>query len=289
MTVTAAGRKNARKVRNKSFTVPQIILNLVILAMLAIMLYPLIMCFWNAFKSDLDFMYTKWYPTIPLRFRNFVAAWPEVWRYVFNTLVVAVVGTAGMLFISSLSAYTFARMRFPGKDFLYMVVIALMMIPGILTLVPSYMLYHGFGLLNTRLALIIPVAVGGSVFGVFLLRSFFAGIPEDVFEAARIDGAKEFKIYTSICLPLSMPILGTLTIMQINNIWNDYMWPMITQQRDENLTISAGLLVRFVKEYTNNYPVQFAGYLISSIPLILLFVFANKYYIQGLTSSAIKL
>jgi multiple sugar transport system permease protein len=247
------------------------------------------MSFWNAFKSELGYQYTRWYPTLPLRFRNFNAAFPLIWRYILNTLIVAVSGTAGMLFISSLAAYTFARIKFPGREFLYMMVIALMMIPGIMTLVPSFMLYKGFGLLNSRLVLIIPIITGGSVFGTFLLRTFFSGIPEDIFEAARIDGARDFKVYYSICLPLCMPILGTLTIMQINGIWNDYLWPMITQQKHENLTISAGLIVQFVKEFSRNYPVQFAGYLLSSIPLILLFVFANKYYIEGLTSSAIKL
>jgi multiple sugar transport system permease protein len=151
------------------------------------------------------------------------------------------------------------------------------------------MLYKSLGLLNTKLVLIIPIITGGSVFGIFLLRGFFTGIPEEIFESARLEGATEFKVYYLICLPLSMPILGTLTIMQINGIWNDYLWPMITQQKHENLTISAGLIVHFVKEYSTNYPVQFAGYLLSSIPLILLFVFANKYYIEGLTSSAIKL
>jgi multiple sugar transport system permease protein len=247
------------------------------------------MAFWNAFKSDQGFLYSRWYPTMPLRFRNFIVAFPLIWRYLLNTLVVASAGTAGMLFISSLSAFTFARMKFPGKEFLYMMVIALMMIPGILTIVPSFMLYKNFGLLNTPWVLILPIIVGGPVFGTFLLRAFFTGIPEDIFEAARIDGAEEFRVYYSICLPLCMPILGTLTIMQINGVWNDYFWPMITQNRHENMTISAGLLVQFSTEFTSNYPVQFAGYLLSSVPLILLFVFANKYYIEGLTSSAIKL
>jgi multiple sugar transport system permease protein len=257
--------------------------------LLFLMLYPLAMAFWNAFKSELGYLYTRWYPTIPLRFRNFVVSFPRIWRYIVNTLIVAAFGTAGMLFVSSLAAYAFARMRFAGKEAVYMAVIALMMIPGILTLVPSFMLYKGFGLLNTRLVLIIPIISGGSVFGTFLLRAFFSGIPEDIFEAARIDGAKEFKVYWLICLPLCMPILGTLTIMQINGIWNDYMWPMVTQQNHEKLTISAGLIVQFVREFSTNYPAQFAGYLLSSIPLILVFIFANKYYIEGLTSSAIKL
>ena len=273
----------------KLFTPGQIVLHAVMFILLFLMLYPLGMCFWSAFKSELGYQYTRWYPTLPLRFRNFVSAFPLIWQYIFNTIVVAVFGITGMLFISSLAAYSFARIKFPGKEFFYMLVIALMMIPSILTLVPSFMLYRSFGLLNTRLALIIPVITGGSVFGVFLLRTFFAGVPEDIFEAARIDGAKEFRIYYSICVPLCMPILGTLTIMRINGLWNEYLWPMITQQNHRNLTISAGLIVHFVREYSNNYPVQFAGYLLSSIPLIFLFIFANKYYIEGLTSAAIKL
>jgi multiple sugar transport system permease protein len=273
----------------KKERIPQAILHFSMCLLLFFMIYPLAMGFWNAFKSDLGYLYTRWYPTLPMRFRNFVVAFPRVYRYIINTTIVAVFGTSGMLFVSSLAAYAFARLRFFGKNTVYMLVIALMMIPGVLTLIPSFMLYKSFGLLNTRLVLILPIITGGSVFGTFLLRAFFAGIPEDIFEAARIDGAKEFRVYRSICLPLCMPILGTLTIMQINGIWNDYMWPMITQQDHRKLTISAGLIVQFVREYSTNYPVQFAGYLLSSVPLILLFIYANKYYIEGLTSSAIKL
>lgn len=267
----------------------QAVLHLFLMVMLVLMLFPLAMTLWNAFKSELGFRYTRWYPTFPLRYRNAVTAFPLIWGYIVNTVIVAVFGTAGMLFVSSLAAFSFSRIQFPGRDFLFMLVIALMMIPGIMSLVPQFMLYKRFGLLNTKLVLILPIITGGSVFGTFLLRAFFSGIPEDIFEAARIDGARDFKVYYAICLPLCMPIMGTLTIMQINGIWNDYLWPMITQQRRENLTISAGLIVQFVTQYSSNYSVQFAGFVLSSLPLVLLFIFANKYYIEGLTSSAIKL
>jgi ABC-type glycerol-3-phosphate transport system permease component len=170
-----------------------------------------------------------------------------------------------------------------------MMFIALMMIPGILTLVPSFMLYKEIVGLNNYRILIMPMIVGGAVFGVFLLRSFFEGLPESIFESARIDGAAEFKVFAKICIPMSMPIMGTLAIMQIINAWNDYIWPMITIEDDSYYTISAGLLLRFSNIVGTNYPITFAGYLLSSLPLILLFIFANKYYIQGLTSSAIKL
>ncbi|HPU58904.1 MAG TPA: carbohydrate ABC transporter permease, partial [Candidatus Avimonas sp.] len=131
---------------------------------------------------------------------------------------------------------------------------------------------------------------GGPVFGVFLLRSFYEGLPESVFESARIDGANELRVFFSICIPMSMSIMGTLVIMQIMSIWNEYLWPIITIQDDRLLTISAGLLQRFSNVTgVPNYPITFSAYLVSSIPLIVLFFAANKYYIEGLTSSAIKL
>jgi ABC-type glycerol-3-phosphate transport system permease component len=194
-----------------------------------------------------------------------------------------------MLFISSLSAFTFARMRFLGREVLFMAVIIVMMIPGVLTLVPSYMLYKSFGLLNSYLVLIIPIIVGGPVFGTFLLRAFFQAIPEDIFDAAKIDGCTDFQLYYKVGLPLCMPILGTLTIMQVMGTWNDYIWPMITIQNEKFLTISAGLILQFTKVYSNAYTLSFAGYMLASLPLIFLFIFANRYYIQGLTTSALKL
>ncbi|MFR5869927.1 MAG: carbohydrate ABC transporter permease [Acutalibacteraceae bacterium] len=274
---------------NRKSIVAQTFLHLILIALLFIMLYPLAMALWNAFKSELGFAYTRWYPTLPLRVTNFSTVFPSVWRYILNTVIVAAAGTCGMLFIASLAAFSFARMRFPGREFFYMMVIALMMIPGILTVVPTYMMYKSMGLLNSYWVLILPIIFGGSVFGMFLLRSFFQSIPEDVFEAARIDGATEFRVYRSVCIPMSLPIMGTLAIIQINSTWNDYVWPMITIKDYDIITISAGLLMRFVQTYSTNYPLQFAAYLLSSLPLILLFIFANKYYVEGMISSAIKM
>lgn len=275
--------------KRKKLCLSQIILNLIILALLFIMVYPLAMTLWNAFKSQIGYDYTRWYPTLPLRLSNLGVAFKQTWKYVFNTVIVAVAGTAGCLFVASLSAYVFARMEFPGRKILYAMVIVLMMIPGVLTLVPSYSIYRSMGLLDSRAVLILPVIIGGSIFGVFLLNAFFAGLPRDIFEAAQIDGAGDFKCYSMVAVPLCMPILGTLTIMKFVDVWNDYLWPMITIHDYEKLTISAGLLVSFTKQYSSNMPVTFSGYLIASVPLIILFVTANKYYIEGLVSSAIKM
>jgi ABC-type glycerol-3-phosphate transport system permease component len=253
------------------------------------MLYPLAMSFWNAFKSQVGYDYTRWYPTLPLRVSNLKVAFEQTWRYTLNTVIVAVAGTAGCLIVASLAAYTFARMEFPGRKILFALVIGLMMMPGVLTLVPSYSIYRSMGLMNNLLVLILPVIIGGSIFGVFLLHAFFHGLPNAVFESARIDGAGDFQCYYKIALPLCRPILGTLTIMKFIDVWNDYLWPMITIHDYNKLTISAGLLVSFTKQYSSNMPVTFSGYLIASTPLILLFIFANQFYIEGLVNSAIKM
>ncbi|MGI6142017.1 MAG: carbohydrate ABC transporter permease [Caldicoprobacterales bacterium] len=275
--------------RRKSFSIAQGVVHLIIWILLFIMLYPLAMTAWNAFKSQIGYEYTRWYPTLPLRVRNIAVAFVHIWRYVLNTLIVAVVGGAGCLFIASLSAYVFARMEFPGRKILYAMVIGLMMIPGVLTLVPSYAIYRSMGLLNNLLVLIIPVIIGGSIFGVFLLNAFFAGLSKDMFEAGQIDGAGDFRCYFSIALPLCLPIMGTLAIMKFVDVWNDYLWPMITIHDYEKLTISAGLLITFTRQYSSNMPVTFSGYLVASVPLILLFIFANRYYVEGLVNSAIKM
>ncbi len=274
----------------KKTTLSQIIVNIIIITLLFIMIYPLAMTLWGAFKSSRIFDMTKWYPTIPLRMTNISAAFPNIYRYVINTIFVAVAGTTGSIFVASLASYAFARIKFMLKNVLYIAVISLMMIPGVLTLVPSYMLYQRLLGLDNYMILIVPTLVGGSVFGVFLLRSFYESLPESIFESARIDGAKEFTVFVKICVPMSLPIMGTLAIMQIINIWNEYMWPIITIQSDELLTISAGLIQRFASvSGAPNYPVTFAAYLLSSVPLIILFTTANKYYIEGLTSSGLKL
>lgn len=247
------------------------------------------MSLWCAFKSQAQFNASKWYPTLPLNFENLQFAVNELYVYIFNTIFVGGVGTLGMLVVSSLAAYAFARMRFFLKNLLFGMVIGLMMVPAIMTLVPSFMLYKKMVGTDTYIILILPIITGGSVFGVFLLRSFFEGINESVFEAARIDGAGDFMCYYRICLPLSIPILATLAIMQLSGAWNDYIWPMIAIPTDTaKLTISAAIKKEFLSANTGSYPTLFSGYLVASIPLILLYVFSNRFYVEGLTNSAVK-
>lgn len=267
----------------------QIVDHVLLVLMLLVMVYPLFMAVWCSFKSTAEFNISKWYPTLPLNFENVWFALKELWGYILNTVFVGGAGTLGVLVVSSLAAYAFARMKFFLKNFLYGMVIALMMIPAIMTLVPSFMLYKQLVGTDTYLILIIPIITGGSVFGVFLLRGFFEGVSESIFEAAKMDGAGDLRCYLSICVPLSVPILLTLAIMQLTGTWNDYIWPMIAIPSDANkLTIAAAIKKEFLSANSGSYPTLFAGYLIASVPLILLYVFSNRFYVEGLTSAAVK-
>ena len=272
--------------KNKS---SQIALNATMIILLATMIYPFLMALWCSLKTTDNYELTKWYPTFPLQINNVVTAWETCYRFIFNTVYVGVVGTLGSLVLSALAGYAFAKVKFPGRSLFFTAMLALMMIPGVLTLVPSHSLYCSFGMYNTYWALILPTVINGSVYGTFLLVSFFKGVPDSTMEAARLDGASEYQCFLLIAIPLCLPILGTLSIMKITGVWNDYLWPQIIIQDIEKQLISSGLAFSFTDMYKTNMPITFAGYLLASLPLIFLFSITSKFYVQGLMTSGLKL
>lgn len=278
-----------RAVKINKKAMAQLVLHLSVLIIVVILLFPLAFTFWNAFKSHYEYTMNMWTPELPLRFSNLGVAFGYINKYMFNTLLVALVGCVGMLIISSVASYSIARINFPGAKLCFGFVLMLMMMPGIITLVPQFLLYKSLGLYDNFWALIFPIYTNGSLMSVFLFVTFFRELPAEIFEAAEIDGAGTFVRYLKIALPLSMPILGTAAIIQIVSIWNDYLWQQVIMT--EPYTIAAGLIEVFdnSREFDTKIPVVYAGYLIASSPLILLFVGANKYYIQGLVGSAIKM
>lgn len=251
--------------------------------------YPLVFTLFTSFKDNSQFYSTFWGPAFPLHWSNYVDAWRQLYPVLLNTVLVGVVSAFGVVFLASLAAYAFARHRFPGSDLFFYAIIALLMIPGVLTLIPLFLLVKDLGLLNSYWVLILPYVAGGQAFAIFVLRSFIAALPEEIFESARIDGADEFTIYRRIAVPMAKPILGTLAILSLLSTWNDYIWPSVTLRNQDLWTISLKL-VSFSSQWASlqQYGPMFAGYVIASVPLLLLFMFTMRLFIEGLSTGAIK-
>jgi len=273
--------------------------SLVVLASLTLL--PFVMTLLMSQKTNGEILTHFWALPRQLHPDYYTNAFAAIWRYMVNSVIVGVVVVLGVAWLSSLSGYVFARLEFGGKRVLFVLILGLMMIPGIMTLIPSFLWYKEFplvggndwfgaggtGFLNTRWVLIIPYIAGGQVFGIFLSRTFFENLPESLFEAARIDGASEWKTYLHIGLPLSLPIIATLAIMNFTAVYNDYIWPLITVSDKSIQTFSVGV-TQFGSESNLEQGPTMAGFVIGSIPLIVVFAFGMKYYVRGLTQGAVK-
>jgi multiple sugar transport system permease protein/raffinose/stachyose/melibiose transport system permease protein len=251
--------------------------------------YPFVFLVITSFKSSPQFIHDFWGIAWPPNFANYRDAWSRIAVYLFNSIVVSGISMVGVLIIASISGFVFARFHFPGRELLFFAILGLLMIPGVLTLVPAFLLVKNMGLLNTYWALILPYIAGGQIFAIFILRSFIASLPEELFEAARLDGASTWQAFRLIAIPLSKPILVTIAIMNILGTWNDYIWPLVTTPDGKLWTVSVGI-VTFSNSFRGleNWGPMFAGYVIASIPLTILFAFTMRYFIAGLTSGAIK-
>ena len=219
---------------------------------------------------------------------NYTAAWQAISPFILNSIIYSGGSTIGVLALASFTAYVFARFRFPAKELLYYLIIVLLMIPPVLTLIPQFVLVKTLGLLDTRWALILPYIAGGQVFGIFLLRSFYASQPQELFEAAQIDGAGDLQTYWRIALPLSKAILGTLAVLNVVGTWNDIVWPTIVFSNPSLQNLSVGLTV-FESEYNTNWGPLFAGYVLAALPLLILFAVASRWFIEGFSSGAVKI
>jgi ABC-type glycerol-3-phosphate transport system permease component len=205
-----------------------------------------------------------------------------------NSITVTIAILFGSMFLSCISAYVFARYDFPGKGFLFSLILGLMVIPGITTLVPRYVLVRDLTLLNSLWAVILPGILGANAFNIFVLRTFFASLPEELFEAARLDGAGHWTIFTRVVMPLSWAIVSALAVLQIIGAWNDYIWPVMVLNRDSIQTIAIGLVYLTGSPAAPEIGVQMAGSVIASIPMVVLFFLAMRTFIEGLATGAIK-
>jgi ABC-type glycerol-3-phosphate transport system permease component len=260
----------------------------ILVLLLGLTFYPFFFLFVNSFKSVPQFFMQSWWFSTPLQLDNYVEAWGVVHRYLANSLVICALTAVVMLSLSCLSAFVFARFRFPGRNFLFYSILSLLMVPGVLMLVPTFLLVSNLKLIDTYWVLLLPYIAGSQVMAIFILRGFFASIPEEFFEAARIDGASNLQLLRHVVLPLSKPIIGTLAVLNVLGTWNNFLWPQVTITQPKLSMITNGMY-QFHTQYSFNYGKMFAGYMISAIPVLILILFTMRTFMKGMTSGAFKM
>lgn len=290
-TISRDSASAARQAKTRKFyreATEQSIIVAILLVLLVLTLVPILLMVVFSLKDNGQIYGRFWALPNPVRWYNYVDGFTVMWRYIVNTLLSSLSSVVAVVLLASLSGYVFARHRFPFKEAIYLIILALLMIPGVLTLIPAFILVKQLGLLNTAWVLILPWTAGGQVFGILLCRNFFSTLPQELFDAGRIDGASEFVLYSRIALPLSWPILVTLAIMHLISTYNDFLWPLLTVTSSEIQVVSVGL-TQFTSQFgVTDWGPRMAAYTVATIPLVLLFIFGMRYYVRGITSGAIK-
>jgi multiple sugar transport system permease protein len=238
------------------------------------------------FNKDVFVIPFEWIPKAP-RWQNYIDIWTKIplAKFTFNTAKLTVIVTLLQLFTSSFAAYAFAKLEFKGRDILFLAYIATIAVPWQVYMVPQFIMMRSFHLNNTHLAIICLQAF--SAFGVFLMRQFYQSIPDDLCEAARIDGMNEYMIWGRIMLPLSKPALSTLVIFAFVATWNDFLGPMIYLTRTDLKTIQIGLRM-FITQYSSEYGLIMAASVVVLIPVLIVFLSLQKFFVEGIATSGIK-
>jgi multiple sugar transport system permease protein len=212
----------------------------------------------------------------------------RIGRAFFNSIVVSLGSVAVVVLTSAMAAYPLARMRFRGRNLLFGLIVGSLMIPNAVILVPQYVLVQRLGWLSTYQGLIVPEAAMTFAFGVFLLRQFFLTIPSELEDAARIDGADPWQIFTRIVLPLSQPVLGALAIFAFRSAWNDFLWPLIAVNKPDMFPLPVALALLRGAYAAESYGPIMAGAVLSALPLLIVFLVANRRIVEGVRVSALK-
>jgi multiple sugar transport system permease protein len=254
-----------------------------------LMLIPFVWMFLSSFKINAEiFVYPpKWLPSI-WHWDNYVKVFQAMPFQIFtlNSFIISFLAAIGQIFSCSLAAFAFARLKFPGRDTIFVILLACLMIPTQVLIIPLYAIYNHFGLINTLIPLILPNFFGGS-FGTFLLRQFFMTIPTELDDAATIDGASKMQTFWYIHVPIAKPAIATLAVFVFMANWNDLLGPIIYLTSYNKMTLAVGLAF-FRGEYMTNWPLLMAGALISIIPITLVYLFAQRYFVKGVVISGLK-
>ena len=261
--------------------------HMMICIVLLLSLLPLYLMLIVSFKSNPQFYQSPTTLTTPMPWENWAIAWKLITPTLANSVFLSICSTLLMVFLALCGAYFFARLQMPMSKFLWNAILILMMLPMIANLVPLFRLLKDLNLLNTLTALILVIGAQGQIFAIFMLRNFISDIPQDLYEAAEIDGASHFAQMRNIVLPLSGPILGTVAVMHFMNSWNEFVLPLIIMRDHARLPVMVQL-IRMVGEYIKLWGPLMAGYAMAAIPIIILFMFSMKLFVRGMTDGAVK-
>lgn len=273
------------KIKSRLIRIPILIL---FISLALVMLIPIVWILFGAFKPDNEII--SYPPTFfPHEFslKNFTKCMQriDIIQYIKNSIIFSFGTTIPSLLVNSLAGYAFARYEFKGKNIIFVIFLATMMIPFQVIMIPEFIEIHLLGMYDNYWGLIVPKIA--SAYWIFMMRSAFAGLPRELEEAARIDGLNEFGIYSRIMLPLIKPALVTMIILSINGNWNDLLWPLIMTSSSKMRTLANGLAM-FVGARTIEYGASFAGAFISLIPMLILYIFGQKYFVEGQATSGLK-
>lgn len=282
---------NEKKYSSKSRNalIGKILLYAILILITIVMVIPFLWMLSASIKSDREVFQMNpfvWIPEVP-KWDNYIKIWTKIPMLKFgeNTVFLTIVVTFLQLLTSSFAAYSFAKLEFKHKNALFLAYIATIAMPWQVYMVPQFIMMRAMGLNDKLLAMICLQAF--SAFGVFMMKQFYEGIPSELCEAARIDGMSEYKIYAKIMLPLSKPALSTLTIFTFVSTWNDYLGPLIYLKTESKKTIQLGLKM-FIGQYSSEYGLIMAGSVLSLIPVIIVFLCLQKYFVEGVASTGLK-
>ncbi len=264
-------------------------LHLALLAGFVLMATPFVWMILSSFKTTRELRRepSRWIPEEPT-LQNYRDLFDRLDfpRYFFNSTFVAIAVTAANLLFCSMLGYALAKLEFPGKRVLFAVVLATLMVPGVVTLVPLFVLVSNFNLTNTYPGLILPYVAGA--FGVFLMRQFMLGIPDDLLDAARVDGAGEYRIFLRVVLPLCGPALATLGVLTFLASWNNFLWPLVVASSEDMYTLPVALALFSIGQQESNVALQMAGAAVVVLPVVILFFATQRYVIQGIATTGLK-
>ena len=280
------------KVKRKKIMRSQVALQIAVFILCALVVYPFLTLIIKSFKDYEQEVYSPITFTFPLHFENYEIAWLYVKNSIFNSFFVSISISVMCVLLSAMGGYAFSRFSFKGKEIVYSLTVALMMMPSILILTSKYVLVSvTFKMYDSFLGVIVPQAAGLVPFGIMLLRGYFDSLPKGLLEAAEIDGANSAVQFIKITVPLSIPMVMTLFLMNFMTSWNDYLWPLMILHDEAKFTISVNLqsFTDYFYKMKQYYAPALAGYVIVSLPILVLFGFTSKQFIQGMTAGAFKM